>query len=563
MIAAIYARKSTEQNVSDDAKSVTRQVELARAFAVNKGWRVADEHIYTDDAVSGADFVNRAGLTKLTLAAKTTPRPFDVVIAMDQDRIGRDQRFTPMILHDLRDAGIAVWYYATGEALRLDSPIDEFISNAKNFGNAWYRHQVRMKTREAMRAKAANGYVAGGKVYGYTNVREGSHVTRRVNEAEAAVVCRIFELAANGLGLLRIAKTLNDAGALSPESRRGTRDGWATTSVREILRRDLYRGRLVYGKTRWTDRGGTKVKVDVPEAEWLVREAPELRIVPDDAWKAAHARMERTRKTYSGRRGSNGQLDGRPEGGLLSRHLLSGFLRCGVCGGNMFVMPRSGKRGKPQLYYVCTTHHKRGNTRCTNRHGVPYEELTTTLLGHFRKDFLHPATLGRLFMAEFMESKRRPDVIAAQREELTTEVRQRDQELTRLTAAVTAGAGDVRAVVEAMKRAQRLRDDAAARLEHLDGLSADEESFDLAEWLAETRELFSDLQGTLEADPVAGRHVLRALLTTPLTITPVDDGRAFQYLGQGALDRLLTGEITGRPGRGVKKPNATKLVPPG
>jgi hypothetical protein len=37
MIAAIYARKSTEQDVADDAKSVTRQVENARAFAVARG----------------------------------------------------------------------------------------------------------------------------------------------------------------------------------------------------------------------------------------------------------------------------------------------------------------------------------------------------------------------------------------------------------------------------------------------------------------------------------------------------------------------------------------------
>jgi hypothetical protein len=232
----------------------------------------------------------------------------------------------------------------------------------------------------------------------------------------------------------------------------------------------------------------------------------------------------------------------------------------------MFVAACSGKRGKPQLYYVCTTYHKRGTTRCTNRHGVPYEALTQSLLDHFRKDFLHPATLGRLFMAEYEERQRRPDLLATQRDELTAEVKKRDQELSRLTEAITAGAGDVRPIVEAMKRAQRQRDDAGAKLEHLDGLAQDEEDFDVVEWLAETKELLADTQATLEADPVAGRHVLRGLLTTPLTITPVDDGRVFKYLGQGALDRLLTGEIpgrSGRSGRSVRKPNTTALVPPG
>jgi len=59
MIAAIYARKSTDQNVSDEEKSVTRQVERARAYAERKGWTVAEEHIYAEDGISGAEFVKR------------------------------------------------------------------------------------------------------------------------------------------------------------------------------------------------------------------------------------------------------------------------------------------------------------------------------------------------------------------------------------------------------------------------------------------------------------------------------------------------------------------------
>ena len=66
MVAAIYARKSTEQNgVADDQKSVARQVEHARAYAARKGWTVADEHIYVDDGISGAEFANRPGFLRL------------------------------------------------------------------------------------------------------------------------------------------------------------------------------------------------------------------------------------------------------------------------------------------------------------------------------------------------------------------------------------------------------------------------------------------------------------------------------------------------------------------
>ena len=55
-------------------------------------------------------------------------------------------------------------------------------------------------------------------MFGYDNVEvlgpdgQRSHVERRINEAEAAVVRRIFELCAGGAGLTRIAKTLNADG---------------------------------------------------------------------------------------------------------------------------------------------------------------------------------------------------------------------------------------------------------------------------------------------------------------------------------------------------------------
>ena len=43
MITGVYARKSTEQHgVADDQKSVTRQIEHARAYAIRKGWTVDD-----------------------------------------------------------------------------------------------------------------------------------------------------------------------------------------------------------------------------------------------------------------------------------------------------------------------------------------------------------------------------------------------------------------------------------------------------------------------------------------------------------------------------------------
>ena len=71
MIAAIYARKSTDQDRPDVEKSVTRQIERARAYAARKGWMVADAHVYTDDGISGAEFAKRPGFPRLMNALRS------------------------------------------------------------------------------------------------------------------------------------------------------------------------------------------------------------------------------------------------------------------------------------------------------------------------------------------------------------------------------------------------------------------------------------------------------------------------------------------------------------
>ena len=63
MIAAIYARKSTPQpGVSDEHKSVARQVEHARRYAQERGWIVDEAFIFVDDDITGAEFVIDGGL---------------------------------------------------------------------------------------------------------------------------------------------------------------------------------------------------------------------------------------------------------------------------------------------------------------------------------------------------------------------------------------------------------------------------------------------------------------------------------------------------------------------
>src|SRR5262245_36892363 len=106
MIAAVYARKSTGQNVADEEKSVTRQVDHAKAYAARKGWTVAAEHIYSDDGISGAEFLKRPGFLRLMNALK--PRaPFQVLIMSEESRLGREQIETAYALKQLITGGVA------------------------------------------------------------------------------------------------------------------------------------------------------------------------------------------------------------------------------------------------------------------------------------------------------------------------------------------------------------------------------------------------------------------------------------------------------------------------
>jgi len=84
--AAIYARKSTEQSVADDAKSVTRQTDLAREFALSKGWTVVED--FADDGISGVMATKLVQRSKMLAAA--AEEHFTVLIVRDLDRLSRD-----------------------------------------------------------------------------------------------------------------------------------------------------------------------------------------------------------------------------------------------------------------------------------------------------------------------------------------------------------------------------------------------------------------------------------------------------------------------------------------
>jgi len=163
LLAAIYARKSTDQNVADEEKSVTRQVQHARAYAMRKGWQVAEEHIYTDDGISGAEFIKRPGFLRLMNSIK--PRPaFQVLIMSEESRLGREQIETAYALKQIMVAGVRVWFYLEGRERTLDSAMDKVMLSLTTFASEMERERAKVRTRDAMQRKASRGHVAARQV---------------------------------------------------------------------------------------------------------------------------------------------------------------------------------------------------------------------------------------------------------------------------------------------------------------------------------------------------------------------------------------------------------------
>ncbi len=220
MIAAIYARKSTDQNdVSDEEKSVTRQIEHAKAYAATKGWVVPDDCIFVDDGISGAEFERRPGYLRLMNALKPTPR-FQVLVMSEGSRLGRESIGTAYALKELSLAGVEVWLYLEDRKFALDDPTQKLLLQVASYVDEMERQKAQHRTYDAMVRKVKAGHVTGGRVFGYDNIEvqelgadgrpRRAHVTRQINEAEAAVVRRIFTDCAAGKGFKRIACQLNE-----------------------------------------------------------------------------------------------------------------------------------------------------------------------------------------------------------------------------------------------------------------------------------------------------------------------------------------------------------------
>lgn len=536
MIAAIYARKSTSQDGrSEEEKSVTRQVERAEAFAASKGWTVAPGHVYVDEAISGAEFEAREGFMRLIGSLKPKP-PFNALIVMDRDRLGREQYETPYRLKQMNQAGVAVYEYLTGQEIRLDTPVDKLVGSISAFAAEQERYQASRRTKDALLRKAQAKHVTGGRVYAYDNVPmcsadgKRSHVGRRIDETRAEIVRRIFDLCAQGFGVRRIAHLLNADRVPSPRWSPGSSRGWTPSGVRTILHQPLYKGEFVWNRSQKRDIWGSRHPKGRPQDDWVRVPAPELRIVPDDLWDAAHARLRETRQAYL--RTNDGRPFGKPMNGIESRYVLTGFAVCALCGGALVARKSRG-------VYLCVTYLQQGRKVCTNNAALPMRATDEAVLSAVMAQVLSP----EVFQAAIEEAIRQLRLTEQQqeteRERLTISLKQIERELARLTQAIAAG-GEIRTLVEAVQTREQQRDHLRQQLASLDTFKDD---LDLKRLEKALRTRLDDWRGLLTRHVQSGRQVLRKLLDGRLRFTPNEAG-GYVFEGVGRLEPVLTGTVS-------------------
>jgi hypothetical protein len=372
----------------------------------------------------------------------------------EESRLGREAIETAYALKQLVQAGVRVFFYMENRERTLDSPTDKIMLSLTAFADELEREKARQRTYDAMQRKAKAGHVCGGKTFGYDNVRlEAGHGARTINESEASVIREIFRLSAEGHGVKAIAKRLNDQRAPSPRAQLGRSQTWAPSSVRAALHRALYRGEIVWNASRKRDQWGQHRQTARPETEWMRIPAPDLRIVSEDVWTAAHARLSAARNIYL--HTNKGRTFRRPALGQPSKYLLTNFALCGYCGGPLQV--RSGSHGKGgSQFYGCAGYHERGRTVCTNRAKVPMADADSILIEALLDDILAPTIIRdavdeavRLLQGDGRDNG---SVITRIEQELATVEQERD----RLVFAIASG-GQLDGLLQALQAREARR----------------------------------------------------------------------------------------------------------
>ncbi|HEX6984203.1 MAG TPA: recombinase family protein, partial [Planctomycetaceae bacterium] len=316
----------------------------------------------------------------------------------------------------------------------------------------WFVDQLRSKVHRGM----TDAFLSGANLYaaclGYTLVpktdadgnpvldREGRpEMTRAIDPEGAAWVRAAYDLfVVRGWNRSKIALHFNEHAAAGVRT-------WDASRVLQLLEREVYKGVEYYPKTRQRRDPvtGKVTTVRIPKAKQLFREVPHLRLVSDEVWDLARAKIVRTKAVRTRNRDRPRKSEVYPK--TLLRPV------CGHCE-EPLILGRSGRYAS-----FCCLNGRDGKKGCPLKSYKSVRVIEEAVLGHLKEHVLTDAFVDRL-LAEANAS------LAAAASEPPADTAPLEAELRRKEAAVRR----IAARLERVEDAGRL-DAAFAELARLEG----------------------------------------------------------------------------------------------
>ena len=337
----IYTRVSTAMQI--DGYSLDAQKSRMKAFADYNDYEIVGE--YEDAGKSGKSIEGRLEFNRMMEDIKAGKDGVSFVLVFKLSRFGRNAADVLSTLQVMQDFGVNLICVEDG----IDSSKDagKLMISVLSAVAEIERENIRVQTMEGRIQKAREGKWNGGFVpYGYS-LEKGQLF---INEEEAKAIRVIFDqyvhtdMGANGL-----AKYLEIHGIHKIPRQNGKKTLFDAALIRRILKNPVYCGKIAYGRRRTEKVHGTRNDYKLVEQDdYLLVDGLHEGIVSEELWHEAQVKLLAQAKKYEKvNHGKDNKI-----------HLLSGIVKCPICGagmyGNKSIKHKSdGTKYKDFFYYGC------------------------------------------------------------------------------------------------------------------------------------------------------------------------------------------------------------------
>ena len=408
----IYTRVSTSMQV--DGYSLDAQKDKLKKYAEFQGMVVAGE--YSDEGKSGKNIEGRPQFMQMLKDIETGKDKVDFVLVFKLSRFGRNAADVLSSLQHMQDFGVNLICVEDG----IDSSKDsgKLMISVLSAVAEIERENILVQTMEGRRQKAREGKWNGGFApYGY-KLENGELL---IAEDEAEVIRIIYDKFVNTtMGASAIATYLNEHGYVKKKRQNNTLDMFSAHFIKLVLDNPIYCGKLAYGRRKNEKIAGTRNEYHiVKQDEYPVYDGVHEAIVPEEVWQLAQRKRQATgvksEKIYN----------------LEHENILSGILRCPVCGAAMYGNVNRKKKGdgthyRDYYYYSCKHRTTINGHRCGYRKQWKQEKIDGAVEEVIRKLVQNP---------KFEQAIRQKIGARIDTDELETELEQLRKKLRQLNGA--------------------------------------------------------------------------------------------------------------------------------